>query len=401
MKFSWVNGTALAKEIREGIVPGADEVCFRRGTVNSWTGGLAISRNTRLDFFEGGIDTDIIKRVVQEVAGRYVRLASGKGSLILKLRPSHHTEIYKKEIEFFIDFNLWDRNIDWQQCPQDLVEGIAFIENSRINGAVGSDERIFAGIHIDGNYVGRLDGTSCSRFRLRFPVPFSMILSPAGIGRMRFKLKDKQLSRVARYVIPDIGPGVIFDYGNLRVWNADLEPEQDRYSDLRDFVGRKPKNEIEKEMQESLRSARDWPPPQPRWENLILLINKYFDFRIDNLMEPPEDVRPILQLIKRNADKEITWVKFGRDKIKFSWFSEGHIPDATIPAAEPHSRQPISFGINLFDFERLIRRGTYLGFENPDSPGKDYGFLYLKDRQGEHLIPIFYIHKGAAITKQG
>lgn len=254
----------------------------------------------------------------------------------------------------------------------------------------GIDERIY----IEENCVGRVDDTSCSRFRLWYPAPFSMILSSGGIGRRRSRLKGRKLLRVGKYVIEDEGAGVIFDYGDMRVWNAEVEPERDCDAEFRDFMRRKPKDEMEKEIQENLRIACVVPAPKPWLENLIPGINKYFDFRIGSLWELPEDVKPTLQLIKRIIDQDCIEVKIDKKKIRFNWVFQGHNNKAEIPVVYPHPWPTISFGVNPFDFERLIKRGTYLGFEKPDSPGKDHGFLYFKDRQGEHLIPIFNIQRG-------
>jgi hypothetical protein len=391
LNYVWINRESLINEIDTVTRPGTEKICFRSGTFNSLTKGLAVSLKSKISFFDRVIDGIGIRDCLKPEKRDYIRVKAGDRSLIFKLRPEHRLELYD-EPQHFPEFDFWNQKIKWYRCPENLVEGIAYIENSRVNEAIGSDKKISTGIHVDGNYVGRADQTSYSRYRLRFPAPFSMILSPEGIGRMRSKLKNKPLCRVARYVIPKEGKGVIFDYGNLRVWNAELEPEPDEYSELRDFMRRTPKGAIEREFQESVRSARDYPPSKPWWENLIPLINKMFDFRIDSLMELPEDVRRNLRYIKRTTDEKVTWVKIGRDDINFTWVLQGNKYKAQIPDINPHPWPTISFEINLFAFERLVRRGTYLGFKNPDSPIKDYWVAYLKDPQGEHLVRIFNIH---------
>jgi hypothetical protein len=60
----------------------------------------------------------------------------------------------------------------------------------------------------------------------------------------------------------------------------------------------------------------------------------------------------------------------------------------------PKSRRPgpIAFDINLSAFEKLAGEGTYIGYENPE-PSKNSGSVYLKDEQGEHMIPISHIKK--------
>jgi hypothetical protein len=391
MTYVWVKRAALAKEIDIVTIPGADKVYFRSGTINSCAKGLAVSLKSKINFFEGPMRTFLLKDCFKNRGNDYIRMGMYKGCLSFRLwhRPGNEIVLFGPP-DYLQEFDLWDPKIEWRRCPEDLLEGIAYIENSLGKGAAGSDDRI----HIDGNYVGRVGDTSRSRLKLLYRVPFSMILPPAGIGRMRSRLKGKRLRRIAKYVILEEGPGVIFDYGDLRIWNAEVEPEKDRHANLRDFMRRKPQDEMEKEIQDNLRSACIVPPPKPSLVNMIPLINEDFNFQIDSLKELPEDVRPTLHLIKKNTDEEVIGVKIGKKEICFTWNFRGKTNQAEIPAVNPHPWPTISFGVNLFDCERVVRRGTYLGFEKLDSPGKDYRFLYLKDRQGEHLIQIFNIQRG-------
>jgi hypothetical protein len=85
-----------------------------------------------------------------------------------------------------------------------------------------------------------------------------MTLKPVGIKRLGSRLKSRRLQRVAYVSIPDM-KGALFDYGDLRVWNAALKPDE---------------------------------------RNLVPEINKVFDFRIDNFFKLPKDIFLVLKLIE-------------------------------------------------------------------------------------------------------
>jgi hypothetical protein len=124
----------------------------------------------------------------------YIRVKEHEGRVFFKLWPSNETMLLSMPIlSYFPEFDLWDEQIEWHRCPDDLPVGIAYVEYSMVKGAA-SDENV-PGIHVEANYVGRIDMISCSRFRLKHRVPFSMILPSAGIGRMRSSPKGKRLRR--------------------------------------------------------------------------------------------------------------------------------------------------------------------------------------------------------------
>lgn len=183
-----------------------------------------------------------------------------------------------------------------------------------------------------------------------------MILRPVGIRRLGSRLKGRRLQRVAPYTIPDIGPGVIFDFGDLRIWNAALEPDR---------------------------------------RNLVPVINGRFNFRIDNFLKLPLDIAWALEMIRLNfkddhdfkTGRAVITVEIGRE-IRLCY----GLPLASIPVPKSRRRRPVTFGINLLAFEKLIGSKTYIGYENPDPEKKDSGCIYLKD-EGEHVVKKFKIKK--------
>jgi hypothetical protein len=358
MNYRWRSKRALAKEIDDVKLPGRKRIFFRRGTVNSVGKGLAVSVLSKIDSFEGMMDPTRLGKCFRPGEKDFVWVKGSKLGITVKNQPGLRVKLNSKPFlgEHFPNFDFWDERIEWHQCPDNLVEGIAYIEDLIAKGPTPDKKDAFFGIHIEGNYVGRADPYSCSRFRLRSPVPFPMILRPVDIRRLGLRLKAKQLRRVAKYEIPEIGIGFIFDYGDFRVWNAALEPDR---------------------------------------RNLVPMINKQFNFRIDNFLKLPKDITFALPLIKLTF-KDVPASRDGRLAIAVTIGKEicltRGLQEAIIPIPKSRRPRPIAFDINLSAFEKLAGEGTYIGYENPD-PSKDSGSVYLKDEQGEHMIPITHIKK--------
>ena len=62
--------------------------------------------------------------------GDYIRIKMSKRGLVIKLRPSNRTELFARPLmdEHLPVFNLWDSEIQWYRCPDNLVEGIGYID---------------------------------------------------------------------------------------------------------------------------------------------------------------------------------------------------------------------------------------------------------------------------------
>jgi hypothetical protein len=354
MNYRWINKRGLAKEIDDVKLRGSKLVAYRGGKVNAFRKGLAISASSKIDFFQGILETWRLEKLFRHGETDFVRVRASEAGLTVKFRPGNITSLYTKPFvgEYFPDFDFWDPHLEWHQCPDNLVDGITYIEGILAKESKKIKKSDHFGIHVEENYVGRHDRYSVSRFRLRTAVPFSMILKPVGLRQLGLRLKSRRLQRVAYCTIPDMGKGVLFDYGNLRVWNAALEHE-----------GR----------------------------NLVPEVNTGFDFRIDNFFKLPPDILFALELIKLmfkttmdfQTGRAIISITIGKN---LSVYHGPHVTRIRLPkSVRPH---PISFSANFFSFAKLVTRETIIGYGNPDSAKGTKGRVYLRDQQGEHVVGI-------------
>jgi hypothetical protein len=352
MKNRWFNSRDLAAEVDDVTLPRSERMFYRAGTVNAVGKGLALSCRTRLNSFEGMMEPDRLGKGFKLAKGRYIRMKWGKKRITFRLWRGQRARLnlnpYRNE--HFPDFDFWDPGIEWHPCPDNLVEGIASIEAVLAKEPPKARKNPHFGIHVKENYVGWASRYSGSRFRLRSSAPFSMILKPVGIRLLSSRLKTRRLQRVATYNIPEMGPGVIFDYGGLRVWMAALDPDL---------------------------------------KNLVPVVNEGFNFSLDNFFKLPEDFLTTLIFIKlmfkntRDFKTELAVItlKIGR---KLSVYHGPHLTRIRLPkSVRPH---PFCFYTNFLTLERLVGKGTYIGYKNPDRTEKTDGMLYLRSGQVEHAV---------------
>lgn len=95
----------------------------------------------------------------------------------------------------------------------------------------------------------------------------------------------------------------------------------------------------------------------------------------------------LLAAFRRNPDMNF---KTGRSAItveigkKLRFYYDSYV--IRIPIPKSYRPRPISFLINLSAFAKLVKEGTFIGYENPKATGKSQGRLYLSDQRGEHAI---------------
>jgi hypothetical protein len=355
MDYRWINKRASAKEISDVTIPGSEEIFYRSGTVNSLNEGLAVSLRSRIDFCQWVMYAPRFKKCFTLGNEEYIRIKSSRAGIVVKPRLQTRIELYGKPIDNLPQFDLWDPKLEFHRCPDNLVEGIAYIEGL-MDRFDQEDSLDYQGIHVHEDYVIRFDYFTGSRFKLRSKSPFNMIFYPMGVKRLAPRLKTRKLRGVARYEA-EIGTGVIFDFGDLRIWNMGL------YSEV---------------------------PYRIKYDNF----NKIFNFPIDNFLEFPEDFVGILDTIRRTIDKEQDRIKFAirKNKIHLTWISDGNPQQVIMRIPKPSIHQPISGEIpGISQFIRLVSRETFLGYENPDPARKGYADLYLKNR-GEHIVRLVNIH---------
>ena len=356
MDYRWFNKQALAKEIGDVSLPGISNICYRAGTVNSFREGLAVSRQSRIGFLEMVLDVDSLKKWFKLGTHEYIRVKKGKLGIVVKLWPRNRGLLYWKPIDYFPKFDLWDPRIEFHRCPSNLVEGIIYIE--ALMPFDDDDSLVYQGIHVDGNYVCRVDYDTCSRFRLQSIVPFRMTLASMGLKRLGPRLKNRKLLGVATYVFDDVGPGVIFDFGDLRIWNADLCHCHSEHK-----------------------------------LNFVAKINDMFNFPIDNFIIIPINITGQLEMIKRSVDDDHPSIRMtiSKNEIELTLLHEKTPHMLKIEVFKSLIHRPISGVIRDFlKFFKLVGRETFLGYENPDPARKNFVNLYLKN-QGEHRIPLMDI----------
>jgi hypothetical protein len=354
--YRWFNKQALSKEIGDVSLPGTGNICYRAGTVNSFREGLAVSRQSRIGFLEMVLDIDSLRKSFRLGTQEYIRVKKGKLGIVVKLWPRNRILLYWKPVDYFPKFDLWDPGIEFHRCPSNLVEGIIYIE--ALMPFDDMDSWVYQGYHVDGNYVCEVDYDTCSRFRLQSSVPFRMTLAPMGLKRLGPRLKNRKLREVATYVVDDVGPGVIFDFGDLRIWNADLfhylsEPKL----------------------------------------NFVAKINDLFNFPIDNYIMLSKYDTGSLDLIKRvvNDDHPSVRMTISKKQVEFTWLHEKIPHMIKIEVIKSLIHRPITGVIRDFlKFFKLVGRETFLGYENPDLVTTNSVRLYLKN-QGEHRILLMDI----------
>ena len=133
MHYRWFNRTSLAKEISDVKLPGSKKIVFRAGTVNSFKKGLAVSLLSKIDSFEGSMNAARLGKMFRLGETDYYRVKACKQSITLRHRPGQMIRLKTNppHSESFPEFDLWDPEIEFHQCPDNLIEGIAYIEDIR------------------------------------------------------------------------------------------------------------------------------------------------------------------------------------------------------------------------------------------------------------------------------
>ena len=308
MKLVWVNGTKFAQEIYDVTALGAKQVYFHSGAINAEVEGVEVSRKTIIDFFEGEINATILKECAKHIDRKYIEMGSTGQSLILRLSPTNETELNTSVLRDD-NYTLWDQNIEFHKCPENIIDGITYIWNSPSGLFNYYEDEIHNAANIVRDYVFKGNDMSASRFRLSFPVPFDMVLLPSGLMKIKSRLKKKKLIRVAKHEIPGMGKGILFDFGNMRVWNQEIERKIYDHADLG----------LSSEIKRALLSVRDQPIPDVTQHKLNSWVEKIFDIGIDRLIKLPERTVQTLKLAVKTDDDGQILVEIGKKKIVFSW----------------------------------------------------------------------------------
>jgi len=136
--------------------------------------------------------------------------------------------------------DLWDKKIQWEACPQELLEGLSLVSYVK-EGPMDLDGEFFgftdpclpkvdpdrdiAGIHVAGSSVVAFEWSRCCRYTLSAPVPFEMVLGTAVVN-IASKLWHETLLGIARlrYTMSDTHyQGIAFNFNAIRVWSPEIQ----------------------------------------------------------------------------------------------------------------------------------------------------------------------------------
>jgi hypothetical protein len=110
--------------------------------------------------FDGMLERWRLERLFRHGEADYIGIKAGGDGLTVKFRQGNVITLDPKPFvgKYFPNFNLGDPKIEWHQCPDNLVEGIAYIEGIRakelkINKKIRSSAFMWREIMLDGTTV--------------------------------------------------------------------------------------------------------------------------------------------------------------------------------------------------------------------------------------------------------
>lgn len=356
--------TILPATAKVDVIEESTMFCFRSGTINAYDGG-SMAASVKIDTdIEGMVPAKDFVKLIKSSKGHFVEMEivgdsfnfesddGMNGSLKCFQNPEYHESV-----------NLWDSNIQWQPCSEELSEAIWLVS---FNASMG-----LLGIFASGNYVVSIqrDHSRVCRYRLSSPVPFDIELI-AHSPELFIKLRNNKLLKVAKLRLPcslkDGGSeleGYAFDYGNLRIW----------CHVAKDFLNPDKKDFCE-EVFPKINKAFE----EGKIENLAVLPNS-----VKKIVDP---IRVIAQLDRKVAvdyDEEMT-VRFDTDGIYFECETEGGAIRENLPINTFRPLTPMTLTTIPSYFAQAPQQGGLMGVKVDEN--NDPYALYFKDDKLEYVI---------------
>jgi hypothetical protein len=356
----------------------ATKLCFRAKTVTAFNDDVAISVKLDTDF-EGLLPAEEFAKILRSLEKDRIKFAYEGGDLVVNANKgrsiSHGTLVYRgvgddpsirvgrKRVKVealdkdkFPDLEMWKPGIKWEDCPGDIIEGIAYMVSENIDFGVKlclSGDYVLVIDQLDNEQIARV-----SRYRLSASLPFYMAFGLRA-ARNVSQFKDFKVLRVAKHTIH--GDGALLDLGYARIF-------------LR----------LSNENKELTKRA-------------MKLFDRYYSNQIILPSEFRETINRIMVVGKKewNSGMEISIGK-GRIKFKIDKKTTGIKESPLAEIEEEYNLEmsrllpPIKFMVHLIDSARVLRRAILLGYKTV----KDG--LYIKDRYCDHIIGI-----GEIEAKQG
>ena len=353
--------TILPATAKVDVIEESTMFCFRSGTINAFDSGfMAASAKIDTDI-EGMVQAKEFVKLIKSSKGHFIKMDivgdrfnfksddGMKGSLRGYPNTEYHDSI-----------NLWDSSIRWQQCPEELSEAIGLVS---FNFSWG-----LTGIIVSGEHAAAMenDPIRVCRYRLPSPSPFDMALHATAPNIFR-KLKGERLLGSAKFKLSHIHEGnsykqdgVIFDYGDLRVWCSDAVYWGEKISC--------------KELFPKITKAFD----EGRIENLSVLSN--------NVKKIVDKIRLIAKLDRKvgiDYDEEMT-VRFDTDGIYFECETEGGAIRENLPINTFRPLTPMTLTTIPAYFAQAAQQGGLMGVKVDEN--NDPYALYFKDDKLEYVI---------------
>jgi len=390
MKEHLVKRKELLEEIRPLLpIKNDDHFYFRSGTITKIEDQFIMSVKSEVSFFDGEILAEMYRRLLEKIRCDQFYLSAPRGRLIAKYGRHGQLRFNTSAHNDFSDIDLWNSKIKWRSCPDDLIEAFRVVAKTAGEEIIDEDEswsledfeayqkeapelemeltrsirlrpppfdpRGKAGIHVSGRYVGAFDDNKASRNRLQSPVPFEMVF-PAKLLQQTLTKRKEKLRAVGKYNLQyygDIEKGVIFDFGNIRLWI-----------------------------------------PEHPSENLAAIINRFFVVKPDHLVVVPDSFKKVISGTRLRKSEfyspgSIATLKFEKNKIFYKLESEkGTSEDeCSIKSIGPSLSHRLS--VNPLDLANVFKGECLMGYVITRRKNNiRSNCLYLKDQRAEHLIQI-------------
>jgi hypothetical protein len=192
---------------------------IRPGTINANDGGFAAA-SAKIDTdIEGLVPANDFVKLIKSSKGRFVEMNFSGDRLNYQFEDGMKGSLNCFQCtEYHESIDLWDSNIQWHSCPEELSEAIWLVSFNA--------SRDLLGIFVSADYVVSIqrDHYRACRYKLSSPAPFDMELIATSPELFK-NLRNKKLLKVAKLRLafsPKDGDseleGYAFDYGDLRIW---------------------------------------------------------------------------------------------------------------------------------------------------------------------------------------
>ena len=368
----------------------AVELRFASGTITGYfKEGCVMSVKTQLTHINCHIsNVAVLENVLQKF--RYQQFYAGVNvktrSLYFK-RESAIIEIYISDFDKSYLESLYSVNIDWFKCSSEVLKGVNSVMSSCSLPDLSCYIPVMRLLHGSGCYLAATNGHVLSRYRLGGELPCDFMLEPSLLKLILPKMKDMNLSGIGSYRHDSVD-GVVFDFGNARVFLPKIKSEQLYIEATRGTtIGWIPNTTEEKEIFEGLQKARD-SQSVIFCDNLVPFINNHFAIPCQIILSISEGISKQLsqckwsKMITITLDGNMLRVKSTEINIYTGYVEEKKIKIETLYAANA----PVSILIHANPFINAIKGGGLLGLHC----NKNNCFVYIKKQQLEQILKGSY-----------